>query len=259
MRARLNILTVLCAGAAVLFVCITAVSVADGGKVSAERIFYKANDLYEAGKYDEAVEAYLKLVREGKESGNLYYNLGNSYFKTGLLGKAVLYYEKARRLMPRDGDLEANYKHALSFTEGTLRETDRVWFLRFIYNTFEQFSLNEITILLSSIFLFIFITMVIGIYSRARRPVIISALILLFLFSAAFIALCERMDLLGKEAVVMIKSTDAKFEPFNRATTHFTLYEGMKARVILRKRGWDKIQRPDGKAGWVESSVIEFI
>lgn len=259
MRVKLNILTILCAGAAVLFICVTAASAADGGKVSAERIFYKANDFYEAGKYDEAIEAYLKLAGEGKESGNLYYNLGNSYFKAGLLGKAILYYEKARRLMPRDGDLEANYRHALSFMEGTLREPDRVWFLRFIYNIFEQFSLNEITILLSSIFLFIFAAMVIGIYTRARRPVIISALILLFLFSAAFISLCERMDLLGKEAVVMIESADAKFEPFDRATTHFTLYEGMKARVILRKRGWDKIQRPDGKAGWVESSVIEFI
>ncbi len=50
-----------------------------------------------------------------------------------------------------------------------------------------------------------------------------------------------------------------EFEPFKRATTHFTIYEGMKVETILEKDDWKKIRRIDGKMGWVESAALEAI
>ena len=75
-------------------------------------IFYKANALYEEGKYDEAIEVYTGLIDQGLESGNLYYNIGNCYFKKGELGKAIVNYERANKLIPDDSDLKSNHDFA---------------------------------------------------------------------------------------------------------------------------------------------------
>jgi tetratricopeptide (TPR) repeat protein len=86
-----------------------------GAPVSKNKLqsqFYQANDFYEKGQFQSAVDSYQKLLESGYESGNLYYNLGNAYFKLGNKGQAILYYEKARRLIPSDADLKANLAYA---------------------------------------------------------------------------------------------------------------------------------------------------
>ena len=88
-----------------------------GRVINPQALFYQANNLYEEGRYEEAAVAYRQLLEQGYESGNLYFNLGNTYFKMGRTGWAVLYYEKAKRLIPRDADLRANLGYALEGVE----------------------------------------------------------------------------------------------------------------------------------------------
>ena len=73
-----------------------------------------ANSLYEEGRYAEAAEGYAELVESGRESGDLYYNLGNALFRDGRIGHAVLAWETALVLRPRDGDAAANIVQAHS-------------------------------------------------------------------------------------------------------------------------------------------------
>ena len=77
-------------------------------------IFGNANELYKKGNYDLAIADYEKILNKGYESGNLYYNIGNCYFKENKLGKAIVNYKRALRLEPRDGDIRSNYKFAFS-------------------------------------------------------------------------------------------------------------------------------------------------
>ncbi|HSA31118.1 MAG TPA: tetratricopeptide repeat protein, partial [Candidatus Omnitrophota bacterium] len=91
------------------------------GKVFAEEpsaVFAKANTEYQQGRYEEAGGLYEQILESGQESGALYYNLGNSYFKKGQIGKAILNYERALDFFPRDADLQANYAFARSITRG---------------------------------------------------------------------------------------------------------------------------------------------
>ena len=74
--------------------------------------FDLANRAYADGKYYEAIEMYLNIVKGGKESGEVYFNLGNAYYKVNQFGQSILYYEKARHFLEGDQALEHNLRLA---------------------------------------------------------------------------------------------------------------------------------------------------
>jgi len=260
-RSNLNVGRIVVAAGLALFIifCAAGAFAEDDVTPHLNTMTYKSNSLSAEGSYREAIEAYDSLIAEGYESGNLYYNLGNSYFKAGYLGEAILYYERARRLIPRDGDLYSNYNYARSLVKGNIYETREIWFLRFIYRMFGEFTINEITLLLSIVYLLIIAVLLAGVIFKLRRQVLITVSLLALISFLCLLSLSKDIDRYGKEAIVMAESAKAKFEPFNRATTHFTLYEGMKVRKIQKKDGWLKVERPDGKVGWIESAALEII
>ncbi len=222
-------------------------------------LFYKANTLYEEGKYDEAISEYSKLISQGMESGNLYYNLGNSYFKKGDLGRAVLNYERAKRLIPRDSDLKSNYRFALSRTKSNVSETSSPLFKK-AAAVFDTLTINEITVMLSSVFVVIILFFIVRLYVNisARNSLLFVSLSVVVFVIVAF-SLFGRTSILDREAVVVSESTEVRFEPFENATTHFTLYEGMKIEIVQYRKEWMKVRRPDGKIGWIKSQAAEKI
>jgi tetratricopeptide (TPR) repeat protein len=231
----------------------------DQGASNPKYIFYKGNTLYEDGKYDEAIEEYSKLLEQGLESGNLYYNLGNCYFKKGELGNAILNYERAKRLIPRDSDLKSNYKFALSQIKTSPATTSTSWFNKLITRS-AIFTINEMTILLSCIYTITVIFLIIGIFVRKlRRYFYIVISLALLLIISIIIFLYGRISLLEKEAIVITENAEARFEPLDNATTHFILHEGTKIYIIHTKDDWIKVKRLDGKIGWIKKDRIEKI
>ncbi len=226
---------------------------------SPEYIFFRANTFYEEGKYDDAINEYSKMLAQGIESGNLYYNLGNSYFKKGDLGKAVLHYERAKRLIPRDSDLKSNYAFARAQIKYNISGSSQQWFER-IFSALDILTINEITILLSVVFIFVVLFLIRALFFSVSRRVyrlIILTSTVFFIFLA--IALFNRISLLEREAVVITKSSEVRFEPVESATTHFTLYGGAKVYLLQSKKNWSKIRRPDGKVGWIKSQETKKI
>ena len=83
---------------------------------------------YKNGDYSKAIENYQLIIDGGWESGSIYYNLGNSYFRQGKIGKAILYFERARLFIPRDSDLQFNEKYARSSVGiQSLQGSSNVW------------------------------------------------------------------------------------------------------------------------------------
>jgi len=223
-----------------------------------EAAFYKGNTLYEEGKYDLAIKEYSLLLEQGLESGNLYFNLGNSYFKKGDLGKAILYYERAKRLMPRDGDLKANYKFAFSKIAFNVPE-EPSWPVS-VLDRFDMFTINELAIILSFIFTAAFIFLTAGLFmNKIKRYTYIVLPVLIIIFLTFSFSLYKRISALDREVVITTENSEAKYEPVDNATTHFSLYEGMKVYVLELKKEWSKIRRPDGKIGWIRTRDMEKI
>ncbi len=222
-------------------------------------IFYKGNTLYEQGSYKDAISEYSKLLEQDMESGHLYYNMGNAYFKKGQLGEAILHYERAKRLIPRDSDLKSNYRFALSHIETDTAKISVSWTDK-IFKLFGFLSLNELSALASCMLVLIVLLLIARLYIRMSRntfSLLLTSFIVMISFTVTSVFI--RAAAIDKEAVIVSNSPEVKFEPFESATTHFTLHEGMKIYVIQSKQEWIKIKRSDGKTGWVKRKSAEII
>lgn len=229
---------------------------------SEKYMFYNANNFYKQAEYAKAIKQYEQILERGSESGNLYYNLANSYLKEGAFGKAILNYERAGKMIPRDKDLESNYQYARSLMTNSVAGPKIPWLKKLVDKFYGQFTLNEMTVLLSVIYTLIFLILAMRIFlksPRLRSYSLISVFILVSFFIASSFSFHKRISALGREAIVVVKEAEAKFGPFNRATTYFTLYEGTKIYVLLAKDDWNKIKRADKKVGWIKKSSLKVI
>jgi tetratricopeptide (TPR) repeat protein len=225
-----------------------------------EIYFSEASKLYERGDYFGALTLYEKIRTSGKESGELYYNIGNCYLKRKELGEAVLNYERARLFIPRDGDLLANYAYALSELKEPDMKDSSFFLLASVRYIASFVSIDELTILVSIFFSLLFIIGIlcsIHIFNKRAFFWSIASIGVLFLFFS--MGLWDKIKTIEACAVVTEKEISVRFGPFERATTHFTVYEGMRVMIEEVKGGWVKIARLDGMSGWVETDTIKTL
>lgn len=225
----------------------------------ARLLFYEGNASYGEGQFKEAALDYEKALALGFESGPLYYNLGNAYFKHGLLGKAILNYLRAKRLMPRDADLRSNLDYAQSLIKGGMVIPERKWLTRVFLNAADSFSLDRITFL--SVFLYFMLSamLILLILLKNLRRIFIYASLVLAVFLIVYVSIFFTQFhkiLIQNHAVVIAEACDSKFEPFDAATTFFTLNEGESVNVIASREDWVKVRRMDGKQGWLRQEHI---
>jgi Tetratricopeptide repeat len=221
--------------------------------------FKSANQLYDAGKFAEAAAVYEKIE---PKTAHVYYNLGNAHFREGKLGLAILDYERARRLEPRDPDILANLKFAEQRLEvDEVNAPPRAWqrFLRSIVTSrtsteWARYELATLWLTALAVGACIYIP-------RLRTG-------LLTVAAAAFLGFAASVFALGREvvndratpaAVVVAAETEARFAPMPDSTTHFKLTEGTRL-VIREDRGhWLFVERADGQQGWVRSEAVERV
>jgi tetratricopeptide (TPR) repeat protein len=221
--------------------------------------FERAAQYYKAGQYDDAIAEYNRLLSQGLESGPLYYNLANGYLKCGELGRALLNYERAKRIMPSDGDLLSNYAYAQSFVQAGPEEV-KPFQEALVDRLFGRLSLDALTLLSSSLYGLILMLFIIRGHRKTAKKSLsmaigLAAVLLLFFSFGVYQQYSSR----SQTAIVLSKKTEAKFQPFDRAGVHFSLPEGMKVRVLSSQGEWIKIRASDRKTGWVKAIQVERI
>lgn len=226
-------------------------------------LFYKANSLYEQREYEKASEEYAKILNIDAESGPLYFNIGNTFFKMGKTGYAILAYKKAQRLMPGDSDLKSNLAYAESLTEDSalqaLSQNRIAWLFKF---PFREYSLNTVSVILISLYLMLigmFLMSIINPVSKRRMTILFYPVLIGFLLTlGAFSVRYYDEDILS-HGVVVAKEAECKYEPIDKSNNYFTLKEGQRVLVLKTRNGWRRIRRLDGKLAWVKSDAVEEI
>lgn len=225
-----------------------------------ERDFYRANLYYEAGNYAGAIEKEVSILDKGLKSGNLYYNLGNAYFKNGELGKAILNYERARRLMPRDSDLLSNYRHAKSLMKRPDPPSKRFILFKWLDMGMDYLTLKQSMVVSFMLYYFLVVYIIITkVFKRYARYSTLISYVLCILLVLVVIPTAQKIKDLNQGAIVTAKIIDARFEPLQDAAVHFPIYEGMKVYVLRTKGDWCKVKRPDGKIGWLPKNALGII
>jgi tetratricopeptide (TPR) repeat protein len=225
-------------------------------------IFFRANNSYREEKYDAAIRDYEQLISSGLRSANVFYNLGNAYLRTGSKGKAILYYERAFRMHPRDADIRSNLDFARTLVEGSSGEYSGRWYERVFFFLRGFLSTDGTTLLVSILYFTIMIFLTLSVPFKVQRklfyyPASVLCILLIVVLPSFFNGIYESE--FQKKAVIMVKETDVRFEPNDDATVHFRLHEGAVIQITRSQEDWYQIRRYDGKMGWLKGSVFALI
>jgi len=233
---------------------------------SAQVEFYQeGNRLYQDGDFEGALSSYLRVVEAGQESGEVFYNIGNSYFKIGELARAILNYERARRLLPGDEDVRANLGLARSLTVDEIEPLPRFWVLD-AWSWWVGLLPRSFLIGVVALAYFTGTTGVILLLMKRGKSlarwggrVVFGASSVLLIFGLN-LAIRELEIGQAEEAVVMAPQVAVRSAPVDdEALTIFTVHEGTKVRVDRRAETWAEVVLEDGKVGWVRVEVLETI
>jgi len=249
------------AAAALLVVAVWTVSArAAAPPDSPKTIFFRANALYAEEHYAEAAALYEQLLAADLASGNLYFNLGNAYFKTGDVGRAILEYERARRRIPGDPDLRANLGHARSVAGATDEPSVPA---RFLFPLADRFSSDALLLAASVLYAVGMLLLAVArLAERAARVARAAALVVGLALAVLVPSLVYRLatvDLPDYAVVVARADATVRFEPSAGGTVHFASKRGSVLRVLGAREGWVQVMRDDGRRGWVERAAVETL
>lgn len=221
--------------------------------------FNEGGEAYKKGDYKSAIKKYEEILALSQESGPLYYNLANSYFKAGQLGKAILNYERARGFLPRDGDLNFNDRYVRSMIEQYQTQDTAGFFKQIIHGHIQFYTLDEMVLIMVAVALMAGTLHIVALYgkwpSKLKKAVFSFLGILIVIYGlGVVIKIYVEQDL-----AVMVMKAESKFEPREDSTTHFELPEGIKIKILKVEDNWAKVKRWDGKIGWAPRDVFEKI
>jgi tetratricopeptide (TPR) repeat protein len=230
-----------------------------------DSLFRAGVEAYSAGDWAQALEDWSDVAATGLRSKELYFNLGNAYFKTGETARAILQYERALRLDPSDADVRYNLEFARSMTQDRIDEVPefilKTWVRKVNYllspDTWAILSLILLALTLALVLLFL-----LGPSAGTRRTGFftgIAALLLTLMcwgFARSQKADAERHD----TAIVMRPVSSVTSSPSaDAAKSLFILHEGTKVKVLDVVSGYTDIELSDGRRGWIPSGDIEVI
>ena len=220
---------------------------------------------YQEGRWKDAADAWEGIVSEGVESAELYYNIGNAWFKHGDMPKAILYYEKALKLNPSDDDVRFNLEFARGQIQDRIDEVPEFvltsWGRKLCYklssNTWAVLFLLFISCALAMLLFFLLSS-----GRGARRGGFLGAIAFALVAAVCLHFACWQYSDYRKSdmAIVMVPVSSVKNSPSAGVESKdlFILHEGTKVRILEEAGSWCNIELADGRRGWMRKSEMEM-
>lgn len=224
----------------------------------------QADDLYAQEKYQEAIAGYSEILKEGV-SADVYYNLGNAYYRTNNITKAIIAYERAHRLAPGNSDIRFNLKLAQQKTIDKVMPENEMFFVTWYHSFINSMSADAwavlsivcVILLLVSLVLYLFVQNMTVIRGGFYMATASAALFVI----ATLCAILQRAEFDGNEGAVIISpSVEVKKTPAENATETMILHEGTSVTITdSSMKDWLGIRTADGREGWLRPGNIEKI
>jgi tetratricopeptide (TPR) repeat protein len=244
----------------IILLFFSAIVMADGN----ESLFELANQKYSEGYYDEAISSYEEILTTGYSSAALYYNLGNAYYKTNEVTKAILNYERALLLSPGDEDIKYNLEIANQLVADKINNLPEFFITKWFKQIRTGLSPDKWALisLVSFAVMAVFALMFFFLRSRFVRKLSLAGAVLFLLLSTAslvFGRLQYKQFSERNTAIIFSPSVTAKSSPDQGGTDLFVLHEGVKVWISDHLNGWLEIQLADGNKAWIPENSLERI
>lgn len=256
------VLTILMFGGSFIF---STTANAQSEETYPQKLWSNAVEAYAQGKWKESIEDFENIVSIGLESPDLYYNLGNAYFKEGEISRAILNYERTLKLDPSYKDARYNLEVANLLIKDRIDEIPdfilKAWTKSLCYKL-DSDAWGVISIIFFAILAIMLLIFVLSAQSSWRRLGFYSSIVVLALFvCATSFASWQKQDYMKDNAAIMMRPVSSiKSAPsVESAKDLFILHEGTKVFLLDTVGEWNNIQLADGRQGWVRSNELEKI
>ncbi len=224
----------------------------------------QADSAYIEKEYAQACEIYESLLQKG-ESGEIYYNLGNAYFKQNQLGRAILNYERALLLLPGNADVSANLDIARAKTVDKINPNPEIFFvawtralINMLYvDTWGTWGIGLFFCALAALSIYFFAKGV-----KWRKIGFFTALISLILCIVTNLFAYEQKRKIDHrtDAIVLSPSVTVRSTPSDEGTSLFVIHEGTRVDITDTSiKDWYSVRLADGREGWILVSQVEKI
>jgi len=225
---------------------------------SAQGDFFEANRAYKNDQFQEAVDGYLKLIDNGIENGHIYYNLGNAYYRLGDLGKAILFFERARLLIPRDDDLTFNLSHARNQAVDAVADVQTFSLTDFL--GLDSLNLYEVFLVFAIINVFFFFILGTRLYRKTEWSFYLSIFLVIVIgIGGCALALKWYQFTTDNRAVVLSDEVEVRAGPDPGDTALFKIHEGTIVDHERSEGDWVLLHLSKNKRGWAPSKQLERI
>lgn len=221
--------------------------------------FQRANGFYEQRDFQAAIQVYESIVNRHVESPQLYYNLGNAYFKEGDVGRAVLNYLRARRLDPADEDIRHNLDFAQQFSRVRMEGVQLNPVNSFLENLVAPYRLNTLAWFSTALFALFCVTLAVrfglGLGSTMVRISMIGALVLV-LAAAGLTTFKYRTEYLTRRVVIIAEESPVQNGPNPNAGIEFQGAPGLVAEVLAESGDYVSVLFENKRRGWIRRDLI---
>ncbi len=229
-----------------------------------DELFSKANDFYKNGQYSNAIQLYLNIEKQGMESDDLFFNLGNSYYKLNKVAPSIYYYEKALKINPIHEDALNNLAFAKRMTIDVIEDLPKTFLQRFSSNVIQKLTFDNWAILAVIASFLSAILFLLYYFSSSPKQKI-------FYFNSTFLTVFVMVITVTfafsnykttqktRSAIIFEQKSDIKNSPSLDGETVFELHEGTKVYILDELSNWKKIKLADGKVGWINAADLKEI
>ncbi len=223
------------------------------------RTFLDGVKLYEAKEYTQAAQSFEKLAAEGIHNGKLYYNIANCYLKEKRLGLAILWYERALRMIPGDPDVRFNLEYARTLLkdEPASLGSPVLQVLFFWKNLLGVSAWQWLGIAAGAIFWCLWAA--IWFFKKPALKPLLYGVLCLTLISSGTALYLKHAPSLHPRAVILNTAVPVRSGFSEDSTELFVLHEGTLVAVEKQTNGYLKIRYADDKIGWVPDTMAEII
>ncbi|MBN2214246.1 MAG: tetratricopeptide repeat protein [Bacteroidales bacterium] len=230
----------------------------------ADSLVQTGNKYYVSNDYQKAADAYHTVIDSGFVAAELYFNLGNAYYKMNNHALAILNYERALLLAPSDKDIRFNLELANAHVVDKIDIIPEFFVKRWLKDLVKIATSNTWAILSMSAFILFLVLLITYLFSSKRFVKQLSFYLFILSFTGSvfcFIFSAQRMKMLEERqsAIIIAPSVTAKSSPNEYGTNLFILHEGTKVEVTDSVGFWNEIRISNGNKGWIQKQTFERI